>query len=306
MRKWVVFMKKVWKMAVCGLVCAMAFCGCGTSESVSEEANADRVVKKEFADPVFEKYLRSALGNLGGELTEGELGAIKQIGFDPLGYAMGITYESYSDGYVDYDTAIPVPYETTETNSYHEEELRIQSLEDLRMLPNLEAVYLMDDDYDSVVFKNFNFVKDLPHLKELSGEYAGTSLEPLKHCKELETLRLDMATRAVTDFSPLSQCTSLKNLDLNWALENEEAASVLENCTQVELLSFRLSDSAVLDLEPLKNFPNLKHLAIYDGTVENIDVLLELPNLEDVTLTCEGEEPDVIKTLLDSGVGVGP
>ncbi len=23
-----------------------------------------------------------------------------------------------------------------------------------------------------------------------------------KHCKELETLRLDMATRAVTDFSP--------------------------------------------------------------------------------------------------------
>ena len=299
-------MKKVWKMAVCGMVCAMAFCGCGASESVSEEANADRVVKKEFADPVFEKYLRNALGNLGGELTEGELGAIKQIGFDPWGYALGITYESYNEGNVDYDAAIPVPYETTEINGYREEELRIQSLEDLRMLPNLEAVYLMDDNYDSVVFKNFNFVKDLPHLKELSGEYAGTSLEPLKDCKELEALRLNITNGADIDFSPLSKCTNLKKLYLNDRLEKEEAAAVLENCSQVEELSFYLTDSTVLDLSPLQNFQNLKHLTIFYGTVENIDVLLELPNLQDVSLACEGQEADVIMELMDRGIGVAP
>lgn len=298
MRKGVVFMKKVWKMAVCGLVCAMAFCGCGTSESVSEEANADRVVKKEFADPVFEKYLRSALGNLGGELTEGELGAIKQIGIGYWGNGMSISYNNVNEN-LNFSDDICVPYLTEESEWGDAQRIYIQSLEDLEKLPNLEVVCLEGGNDNVNVFKNFDFVKELPNLKVLTGTCAAPTLEPLRNCTALERLWL----HSVNDISPLADCTNLRILELHMN-ESTGGFSALENLNQLEQLNIQFYSDTSFDANVLKDMKNLEHLEILGASMDNPEVLLELPNLKEFYFFKDdiGIDDTILQQLRDKGV----
>lgn len=269
-------MKKLKKVLICSMVCAAIFCGCKNTaqhvdvvEEVGEILKSNKTIKKEFADPVFEKYLRVALGNLDGELTEEELASVKQISID-TNSAFSIFYDGIVDGRISLDGKgdVEVPYD-------RKDDRHIQSLEDLEKLPNLEAVYINKHNYSSseklVEFRNFDFVENLPKLKAISGHSVADTLKPLENCHSLEVLSLTLS-RA-------------KNMEME---ENEEEIENMEDKEDEEEIE------PLLDLSPLKHCPNLTDLELWmNNYYIDISPLKQCKNLGSLTLYDISDEIDI-------------
>lgn len=126
-------------------------------------------------------------------------------------------------------------YDDTKNNIF------IQSAGDLKNLPNLEGIYISNWD-ETVVFENFDFVKNLPKLKVLICNSSASSLEPLKYCRLLESLELTLYNEEEIDLSALKKCPSLTFI---------------------------------------KKYENLKHIGIFGvGRVTNFETLLDMPSLQ--------------------------
>ena len=121
----------------------------------------------------------------------------------------------------------------------------------LAALPNLELVYLENNEITDIAF-----LAQLPELKSLS--LAGTE---------------------VTDVSVLANLTELHSLNLSGT--DIEDISSLKGLTNLETLSL---GGKVSDLTALENMKNLQHLGIYDAEISDISSLQSLPHLQSLHL----------------------
>lgn len=195
-----------------------------TSKDESSTVPVDENAVVIFADPTFERYLRKAMGNMGGEFTAGDLEEIKQIGIDVDGNAFAISYQPYGsyetfDLWEAYEQALTAQYEYLDPNAeYRKNPILIESLEDLKNFPNLEAL-VVNYYGEGVQVKNLDFLKSLPNLQYFCSESVSglTNLDAFGQCKELRELRLtdsDIKKDTFTDINALASCSKLKAVTL--------------------------------------------------------------------------------------------
>ncbi len=180
-----------------------------------------------FADPTFEKYLRKAMGNMTGEITEEDLAEIKQIGIDINGKAFAISNIPYEYGTFSlssaYNQANIANYEFLDPdNEYSKKPLLIESLEDLEYFPNLQ-VLVINEMGEGVQVKNLDFLKSLPDLQCFySNSLTGSvTLEPFAQCEKLKEINLNNYNVTYENIDDLINCTELKKINIykveNWS-----------------------------------------------------------------------------------------
>ena len=166
---------------------------------------------------------------------------------------------------------------TNQIEHGEEEELRIETLDDLAYLPKLQTIQISDykitaDLNDlgtcrllrSVYLRNcgisdISFVRNLPLLRNLDVEENGelTDISPVAECEELSTLRI--TGTGVTDLSSLYE----KEMgELQLELTNELNGAVLSNWKD-SLDELRLYNCGGRDLSWLKDCTNLRYLDLY-------------------------------------------
>ncbi len=164
-----------------------------------------------------------------------------------------------------------------------------------------------------VVNLDFSQMKQFPKLKDIILGYNGfiyMDLTPLKECKNLRRLLLDMCRYLMElDLSPLSECKkfelitlrgcqikeidltgishpSLKWVELPGTLLTRVDLSSLANCSKLEYLALDDNQLKEINLEPLQACKNLETLYLNGNQLENIDLapLAKCIKLKDLRL----------------------
>ena len=227
----------------------------------------------QFSDPAIEAGIRDALDRESGPITD-------------------LDCEGLSSLYC----------RTNQIEHGEEEELRIETLDDLAYFPKLQTIQISDykitaDLNDlgtcrllrSVYLQNcgisdISFVRNLPLLRNLDVEENGelTDISPVVECEELSTLRI--TGTGVTDLSSLYE----KEMgELQLELTNELNGAVLSNWKD-SLDELRLYNCGGRDLSWLKDFTSLRYLDLYAASYnasydEETDPLTGLEFLSSLT-----------------------
>ena len=125
---------------------------------------------------------------------------------------------------------------------------------------------------------NMAFVAAMPLLEHLKAEsdHCKLSLEPLKHCKKLQTLRVWAITG---DLAPLAGLVELKALAVR-----EGVLSLAPLRKLVNLEELRFFGDVVDDFTPLAKMAKLRVLDVIDAQVRDLRVLSTLPSLRELKL----------------------
>ena len=142
--------------------------------------------------------------------------------------------------------------------------------------------------------KNVQKLDDLRHLSSLKyltlNESDIGNLEPLTTLKEL--VNLSFKDCVIDDLSALSQMKGLRELNL-FDCEQVDIASI----ANAKIQDLSIWDSNIINIEFLKNLPNLKSLDLKNCTIDDVNSLKSLNNL--VTLTIENCNLDDISFVQD-------
>lgn len=225
-----------------------------TSDGSKQASSEDIAV---FSSPVIEEAVIFQLGKRSGTITYADLRQIKTLylcGDIPFRNRNEVSY--YSDEAIYLNGELQTDRGT------------VTSLEDLKMMPNLEHLLLYLND-----------ISDISPLEDL----------PLK--------TLALSGNPISDFSPIAKLTKLQYLELCCTLF--EDASLMKDMSHLRVLS--LNDTYVRDIAPLKDLPleeislstsniiddpevlnyfiNLKKLRIHEIRAEMIEPLGKMTNL---------------------------
>lgn len=180
-------------------------------ESNPKTSNITTKDKITFADPIFEKYIRTNLSKLSGDVISKDFSDIKQISIDENG--LGISYKSY-------DENIKGPFNMTYTmkTDNGKDKLYPSTLEDLKYFENLE--YLKIDIGILDISNSIDFLNNMANIKYLYIEGSPHNLAPLTNCSNLEYL--GMSFNQVTDFSAFEKLNNLKQIYIMDLKEEEK------------------------------------------------------------------------------------
>src|SRR5699024_8497125 len=86
--------------------------------------------------------------------------------------------------------------------------------------------------------------------------------------------------------------------------ESTGGFSALENLNQLEQLNIQFYSDTSFDANVLKDMKNLEHLEILGASMDNPEVLLELPNLKEFYFFKDdiGIDDTILQQLRDKGV----
>lgn len=131
---------------------------------------------------------------------------------------------------------------------------------------------------ESEFLRDFSFLKALSGLESLTlEETEGISLEPLSSLTQLKTLKL-ADNDDLLDYEPLRELHGLKSLSLDKMTSQPDPD--LSSLSQLETMEI----SGFISISFLRNMGNLKNLSIHGCSVDEIDALSALTDLE--SLTC--------------------
>lgn len=201
-----------------------------------------------FEDPVFEKIVRASIGNIQGAITDEECEEITSLEQHAM-QSSGMDYEEYRSQ-------------------------KIYTLNDLYWFPNLERLYL--DEQDTI--EDFSPIVQCRKLNSLNIRDSG--LSDISFVGNLSNLDyLEMRGNEITDVTPLSFCTELYNLDISGNPVND-----LKPLTELDLLYFSADVSQISDEMIIRGWKNLRSLSLtgcggFDG-----NILKGMTNLEQLYL----------------------
>lgn len=205
-------------------------------------------VEVTFTDPIIERLVRLELDREYGPITDVDCESVTGLQQYSLRNA-GMDWQEY-------------------------EQISVKSLEDIRLLPNLEYLYL----------ENLGPIQDYSPLatcKSLSSlQIDESSISDISFVKYLSNIGyLSIRDNKVSDLTPLSSCKSLYNLDI---IGNPiKDLSVL---SEMDIEYLYISASSVDDFSALSNFNNMTTLHIYGCGGKDLSVLGTLTGVDDLGL----------------------
>lgn len=178
----------------------------------SDIATKDKIT---FADPIFEKYIRTNLSKVSGDVTLEDLSEIKQIDINSNG--VGVSYKSYDRNK---NGSFNITYAIKSDDG--KDKLYPSTLEDLKYFNNLE--YLKIDlglfSDTSSISSSIDFLNNMPNIKYLYVKGCPHNLTPLTNCNNLENLGMNFDQ--VTDFSAFEKLNNLKQIYIMNSKEEEK------------------------------------------------------------------------------------
>lgn len=150
-------------------------------------------------------------------------------------------------------------------------------LADLRWIPNLEKLYLLNCGIE-----NAEGIETLKKLRVLDlRDNAIQDLAPIGELTELTDLRCSVT--AETDYSALQSCTKLTSLVIEGDGAPEMDLDFVKDMTQLEYL--RINHAGVRDIRVLENLKRLKQLDLRGNCIQDITPLQELKKLKILSLS---------------------
>lgn len=162
----------------------------------------------------------------------------------------------------------------------------------LNQLPHVTALRASWTDFDDL-----NDLSGMPQLRELHVSSTDVhNLQPLTLFPELEVLHIQWDSK-ITDFTPLGQATSLTELALGGM--NLGDLSYLADLSSLDGLSLR--SATLTSFEGLRGHPALTRLDLeYSNLSDDIDVLLTIPGLKQVSIISDGGRTQAQQAVFDA------
>lgn len=246
------------------------------SETVSKVYNCSYpAAPVTFEDPVMELLVRAQIGKPTGSVTNLDCEQLTSLYY----YNLSSIVEDYRE----------------------REALRVHTLNDLQMMPNLMSISLSQQDeisdfsgllncpaltsvtLSNCGLQNIDFVPYVPNLRSLSvANNAIRDISPLANAAQLSSLNVN--GNPVTDLSMLSDMQNLYYL----GVDGEQLASITNFESLKGITSLDLNGWNGVDLNVLTNFPDLSSLYIYYPSsydynnrpvISDLSFLEQLPHL---------------------------
>ena len=169
----------------------------------------------------------------------------------------------------------------------------ISSMAPLSSCSNLTKITLSYNKIDSVTA--VDQLEQLTYLSLANNAIADTGV--LSSCTSLETL--DLSSNSLTDVSGLSGISALTDLDIS----HNQVTAVPDFPDGMGLEVFNAEHNQLTDISPLGGLPNLNYVYLdYNTDLENINALLDCPNLIQVNVYGAKVSSDVANKLIDRSV----
>lgn len=170
---------------------------------------------------------------------------------------------------------------------------RFETLEDLKLFPNLEELHLTYDTGVMTDEEKEEFQKQRVGIINMLEE----TLPDLKKLKKLDLTYFDY----FEDLDFLSECSQIEELDINYnTIRNIQGLSNMKN-----LRILNLAYNPFTDISPLCELKNLEAVNLYQVSVDNLEVLAEIPLLKLVVYEPKNKkQEEILRKLEDSGVMV--
>lgn len=222
-----------------------------------------------FKEPMIEKAVRIWIGKQEGTLTSEDLDKVDRL------YIYGTRAFDDPDKY--YECSVDTTIEGT-----------LHTLDDLKMLKNLEELYIVHQGYvdasgisglvklSKIEFKhmrlsNVSAIADVPNLKQAILFGTGLSdVTALENCPWLETL--DIGFNDISSLNRVGHYPNVKNLGLMW-LEMDNVDNITEYFPKVQNVT--LQYGKFRDLSGLKDLNKLESVAILTDQKDAVEPLFE-------------------------------
>lgn len=204
-----------------------------------------------FTDPTIEKLVRLELDNEYGPITDVECEGITELRQYDLRNA-GMDWREY-------------------------ENIHVKSLEDIRLFPNLQQLYLenVDPIYD------YSPLSSCRRLNVFQMDDSG--LTDISFVKYLSNLGyFSVRNNNITDLTPLSECKNLYNLSVDG-----NPIKDLNMLSELDIEDLSITASNITDLSILRNWENMRYLNLYGCGGLDLSPLEVMKNLEDLYLYAE-------------------
>ncbi|MGN0505345.1 MAG: protein kinase [Lachnospiraceae bacterium] len=291
------------KAAVCALLTAAV---AAVVFMIYEKPSAQNSVS--FREPLIEEAVRMVLGKPEGELSREELEQVREI-YIQADSAYATIDEFYSEGekWYETDSRIHGP---------------IESLEDLRRMPNLSIVFINAEhirdispleelEYLEQVSLSDNYISDITPLKDKERLWNVSLMSnPLKGIGELQTWpvirNLNLSLTGYYDGSPVDTLESMDFLDI-W--NDSDAYRYLEDMrigelhvgaagqTGLECLRdtayigrLYLQKSDIRDISALEGRTDITFFRMEECIVEDLSPLFTMPNLMTVEMSASWQD----------------
>ena len=216
-----------------------------------------------FSDPVIEMLVRIMLGKTEGTITDIECEEITRLDLYDL-YSMGMDWEEY-------------------------ENVRINTLEDLKLLPNLEQLNLENQD-SSLDYSPLMYSRKLYFLQITNSDLSDSSF--VGNLSGLEYFMV--RNNQISDISPLAGCKNLYGLYIQG-----NPVSNLSALADLDLRDLGIDAEQMTDFSELKNWKNLGYLSIDSCGGKDLSDLGELRQLESLNLSTWGNNGSDSDTIRD-------
>ena len=257
------------------IVAALLLCALGAGFALGTCTDLLRPVPTiVFSVPLMERAARLQLGKESGALTQEDLAQVRTI------YIYGS--EAYAD---------PALYYQQDVARHAEGPLR--TLEDVRLLPNLEELHVVrqgDLDVSAVTELTHLYTLEIKHTR-ISGvqpiahlarlRYAGlfdcgvTDVTALENCPWLETL--DIGHNDLTDFRQIGAHPSVRSVNLMW-LNMKNLDDIAQRMPKLRVIY--LQHSAIKDLSGLKALPALEEVYVLPEQFDAVSALFAGTDVE--------------------------
>jgi len=208
-------------------------------------------IEVSFVDPVIEQLVRMNLGKESGVITDVDCEGITRIQQYDL-RNNGMSWDEY-------------------------EKIRVNSLDDMKLFPNLQQLYL--DNLENVSdFSPLALCKNLTSI-----DFADSEIQNVSFVEYLPNLGYcQLSDNNISDLSPLTNCQNLYGLFVRGNPIDD--LGVLRN---LDLENISVSATYVDDLSVFDNWENLMHLDLYGCGDRDLSPIGELVNLEGLYLYSE-------------------
>ena len=254
-------------VAVCTLIAViMLVAGVIAGIFINKASQQENIT---FAEPIIEKAVRSYIGKTEGALTSEDLAKVDRL------YIYGTRVFNDPEKY--YECSVDTTIEGT-----------LHSLDDLKLLKNLEELYIVHQGYvdvsgiagmaklTKVEFKhmrlsNVSAIADVPNLKQAILFGTGlTDATALENCPWLETL--DIGLNDILSLDRVGHYPNVKNLGLMW-MEMDSVDNISDYFPKLQNIT--LQYGKFKDLSGLKDLNKLESVAILTDQKDAVEPLFE-------------------------------
>ncbi len=163
---------------------------------------------------------------------------------------------------------------------------------DMSFLSGMEA---LEDVYTDrcTGMKDLSMLTGLKNLKDISIEYVDVAdLNCLKDAKQLESIGIQ-ATDDIYGFEALKNLHEVQSLYLDGYGENSECMDLAVLKIMRELEFLRIGRIPIDGMESLTDLEHLESVMLVDTGVEDMEILLDIPNLKDLHIY--GNESETVR-----------